>query len=85
MNKLLLLLLALTSMVGYAQTNENATNRFSEILSHANQYQLSKASTIPEFIEFANEKEPTLQEIPALLNSFVKKPFTLKEISREID
>ena len=85
MKKALLLFFTLASIAGYSQTNDNNTDRFSEILSHSIQHQLRASSAIPEFIEFTNGKVPTLQEVPALLNSFTKTNFTLVEVHRETD
>ena len=85
MKKTILLFFVLATSLIHSQTNENNSDRFSDILSHSIQKNLSKNSTIPSFIQFTNGKEPQLHEITALLNTFSKTNFTLKEIKREND
>jgi len=84
MTKKILLGFILASTLGFGQM-KNDNGRIQAILSESSRELSNSESTIPGFIEFKSGLSPSLSEITALVNSFSKNKFTLREVSREND
>ena len=84
MTKKILLGFILASTFGFGQIKSD-NERIRSILSKTKQEFLNQGSAIPGFIEFQSKYSPTLSEITALVNSFSKNSFELREVKRETD